>query len=161
LVSVGRAGPETVIRYAADGSVLARFTDQSDSASVYQNTTYSSGIPGPETAQSRRAERDPATPNRIVIVPNVVTLRSVMFGPDPQFFFKVLLNHRGYFLRVTRGPRPGCIKSNPRDSLGTGDATVLQPLAEPTVRGDTHTRAPQPGPSTSAVEASTVSASPC
>ena len=37
--------------------------------------------PGPETAQSRRAERDPATPNRIVIIPTTVTLRSIRFGP--------------------------------------------------------------------------------
>jgi hypothetical protein len=132
-----KIGPETVIRYAADGSVLARFTDQSNSASVYQSTTYSSGIPGPETAQSRRAERDPATPNRIVIVPITVTLRSIEFGPGPQFFFKALLNHRLYFMRVTGGPRPGCIKPSPRFSDGTSNGADLRTYAQPTVRGDT------------------------
>jgi hypothetical protein len=132
-----KIGPETVIRYAADGSVLARFTDQSNSASVYQNTTYSTGIPGAETAQSRRAERDPATPNRIVIVPTTVTLRSIEFGPGPQFFFKALLNHRLYFMRVTGGPRPGCIKSSPRFSDGTSNGADLRTFAQPTVRGDT------------------------
>jgi hypothetical protein len=132
-----KIGPETVIRYADDGSVLARLTDQSNSASVYQNTTYSSGIPGPETAQSRRAERDPATPNRIVLVPGTVTLRSIRFGPGPQFFFKALLNHRLYFMRVTGGPSPSCIKSNPRFSDGTSNGANLRTVAQPTVRGDT------------------------
>lgn len=137
-----KLGPETVIRYAADGSVLARFTDQSNSASVYQNTTYSSGVPGPATAQSRRAQRDPATPNRIVIVPNTVTLRSVEFGPGPQFFFKALLNHRLYFMRVTGGPRPGCTKSNSKLSDGTSNGADLRTFAQPTVRGDTFSGSP-------------------
>jgi hypothetical protein len=132
-----RIGPETVIRYAADGSVLARLTDRSSSASVYQNTTYSSGAPAPETAQSRRAERDPATPNRVVIVPGAVTLRSIKFGPGPQFFFKALLNHGIYFMRVTGGPRPGCVKSNPRFSDGTSNGADLRTFAQPTVRGET------------------------
>jgi hypothetical protein len=132
-----KIGPETVIRYAADGSVLARFTDQSNSASVYQNTTYTSGVPGPETAQSRRAEHDPATPNRVVIIPTAVTLRSIRFGPGPQFFFKALLNHRIYFIRVTGGPHPSCIKSNPRLSDGTSNGADLRTFAQPTVRGDT------------------------
>ena len=132
-----KIGPETVIRYAADGTVLARFTDQSNSASVYQNTTYSSGTPAPETAQSRRAQRDPATPNRIVLVPNTVTLRSIRFGPGPQFFFKALLNHRLYFMRVTGGPRPSCVTSNPRFSDGTSNGADLRTIAQPTVRGDT------------------------
>jgi hypothetical protein len=132
-----KIGPETVIRYAADGSMLARFTDQSNSASVYQNTTYSSGAPGPETAESRRAERDPATPNRIAIVPTTVTLRSIEFGPGPQFFFKALLSHRVYFTRVTGGARPDCIKSNPRFSDGTSNGADLRTFAQPTVRGNT------------------------
>lgn len=132
-----KIGPETVIRYAADGSVLAHLTDDSNSASVYQNTTYSSGIPGPETAQSRRAERDPATPNRIVLVPSTVTLRSIRFGPGPQFFFRALLNHRLYFMRVTGGPRPSCVTSNPRFSDGTTNGADLRTVVQPTVRGDT------------------------
>jgi hypothetical protein len=130
-------GPETVIRYAADGSVLARLTDESNSASVYQNTTYSSGTPAPETAQSRRAELDPATPNRILLVPSTVTLHSIRFGPGPQFFFKALLNHRLYFMRVTGGPRPSCVTSNPRFSDGTSNGADLRTVAQPTVRGDT------------------------
>jgi hypothetical protein len=132
-----KIGPETVVRYATDGSVLTRFTDQSNSASVYESTTYSSGTPGPETARSRRAERDPATPNRIVIIPTSVTLRSIRFGPGPQFFFNALLNHRLYFMRVTGGPRRGCVKSNPRFSDGTTNGADLRTFAQPTVRGDT------------------------
>ena len=132
-----KIAPQTVTRYAANGSLLARFTDPANSASVYQNTTYSTGSPGPETAQSHRAERDPATPNRIVLVPSTVTLHSIRFGPGPQFFFKALLNHRLYFMRVTGGPRPTCVTSNPRFSDGTSNGADLRAVAQPTVRGDT------------------------
>lgn len=131
--------PETVVRYAADGRMLARLTNPSNSANVYQGTTYSS-TPGPETPQSRRAERYPATPNRVVIAPNVASASSAR-----QFYFHVLLNNRTYFLRVTGGPHPGCIKPNPQDPTGPGYGEVLHPGAEATVRGDTYLDNSPPG----------------
>jgi hypothetical protein len=136
--SVEQIDPETVVRYAADGSVLARLTSPSNSAHVYLTSTWDGQVPGPETVLSRRAERDPATPNRVVLVPSVVTLKSVTLGPGPQLFFNVLLNHRNYFLRLTGGPRSGCIAGNPQDPSGPGYGEVLHPGAEPTVRGDTY-----------------------
>jgi hypothetical protein len=72
-----------------------------------------------------------------MLVPSTVTLRSIRFGPGPQLFFKAILNHRLYFMRVTGGPRPGCVTSNPRFSDGTSNGTDLRNIAQPTVRGDT------------------------
>jgi hypothetical protein len=129
--------PETLTRYAADGSVLAHFLASSNSASVYLTSTYDGQTPGPETAQSRRAERDPATPNRVVIVPNHTTLRAARLGPAPQFFFTVLLSHRSYYARVSGGPHSGCLRTNGRRAVGASAGAVLRPLGEPTVRGDT------------------------
>lgn len=136
--SVEQIAPEMVVRYALDGSVLARLTDPSNSPAVYLGTTWDGQIPGPQTALSRRAERNPATPNRLVLVPSVVTLRSVRLGPGPRLFFTVLLNHRGYFLRLSGGPRPGCVSANPQASSGPGYGEILRPGDEPTVRGDTY-----------------------
>ncbi|MGO9974919.1 MAG: hypothetical protein ACLP01_19365 [Solirubrobacteraceae bacterium] len=136
--SVDQIDPETVVLYAANATVIASSNNPSNSASVYLGTTWDGSTPGPETALSRRAERDPATPNRVVLVPSVVTRKSVTLGPGPQLFFNVLLNHRNYFLRLTGGPRPGCITANPQDPSGPGYGEVLQPGAEPTVRGDTY-----------------------
>jgi hypothetical protein len=136
--SVEQIEPETVVLYAADGAVISRSTNSSNSAHVYLESTWDGSTPGPEKALSRRAERDPATPNRVVLVPRVVTLRSVTLGPGPQLFFNVLLNHRSYFLRVTGGPRPGCIAPNPQDPSGPGYGGALRPGDEPTVRGDTY-----------------------
>ncbi len=144
--SAEQIGPETVVRYAADGSVLARLTDPNNSAHAYQTKTFDGQTPGPETAQSRRAERNPATSSTVAVVPSIVTLRSARLGPGAQLFFKVLLNHRGYFLRLTGGPRAGCVKANPQDPGGPGYGQVLRPLGEPTVRGDTYEAAARSEP---------------
>ena len=127
-----------MVRYAADGSFLARLSDPNNSPRVYQTATYDRQTPGPETAQSRRAERNPATANTVAVVPNIVTLRSARLGPGAQLFFKVLLNHRDYFLRLSGGPHAGCVKANPQDPGGPGYGQVLRPLAQQTVRGDTY-----------------------
>ena len=42
-----------------------------------------------------------------------------------------LLNHRLYFMRVTGGPRPSCITSNPRFSDGTGNGADRCPTDRP------------------------------
>jgi len=131
--------PETVVRYAAGGSVLARFTVPLNAGANYETVPSESRTPGPETPQSRRAERDPSTPNRVVIFPSVTTLSLIRRGPGPgpDFFFKALLNYRSYFLRLTGGPRPDCVQSYPRAPAGQGYGQTFSALGEPTVRGDT------------------------
>jgi len=131
--------PETIVLYAADGTMISRSTNPSNSAHFYLRTTWDGSIPGPETTRSRQAERNPATPNPVVIVPRVTTLRAASLGPAPAFFFNVLLNDRNYFVRVTGGPRSRCITSNPNDPTGPGYGAIDRPAAEqPTVRGDTY-----------------------
>ena len=131
------APPETVVRYAADGSVLARFTTSRANSGDEVIATNDSQSPRPETPQSRRAERNPSTPNPVVIVPGLTSLKADRNGPGPQFFFKVLLNHRGYFERLTGGPRPGCVQSYPSVRAGPGYGQTFSSFAVPTVRGDT------------------------
>jgi len=131
--SVEQVDPETVVRYDQSGRVIAHATDPSNSASVYLETTWDATTPGPETPRSRRAERDPSTPNPVVT------------GSARQFFFHVLLNNRTYFLRVTGGPHSGCVKTNPQDPSGPGYGAALHPGAEPTARGDTYLGGSPPG----------------
>jgi hypothetical protein len=130
-------GPETVVRYAADGSVIASFTDSSNSAENYQNQTWDPSDPAPATPLSRQAEHDPSTPNRIVLLPSTATLRSLTLGPDPQIFFNVLLNHATYFLRLTGGPRSGCLQQRRNGQPESSYGEVLNPPSEADVRGDT------------------------
>ena len=126
--------PETVVRYAADGHPIIRAVNPGSSPSAYLMTTWDGSTPGPETAQSRQAERDPSTPNRVVI-PNPTP----RVGAAIWFVFNVLLNHRTYFARVTGGPHTGCVAANPADpEHGPGYGTALHPGAEQTVRGDTY-----------------------
>ena len=135
--STVNAPPETVVRYAADGGVLARFTAPGTPAATDVILSNFSQTPGPETPASRRAERDPAAPNRVVIVPALTTLSSAKTGTGPQFFFQVLLNHRSYFERLTGGPRPGCVQSYPSVGAGQGYGQTFSSFAEPTLRGGT------------------------
>jgi hypothetical protein len=60
--------------------------------------------PAPETARTRQAERDPSTPNRIVVVP-------APQDPEGTFLvlFHVLIQGAKYGARVTGGPHPGCV----------------------------------------------------
>lgn len=129
--SLEQLQPETVVRYAPDGRVLGRFSDPGNGAGSAATSTYDGSVPRPETLQSRAAERDPATANKVVIVPAVTTLRAITLGPPPAFFFKVLLNGRRYFARVTGGPRSGCVRAAP-------DEGTQRPLGEAAVRGDTY-----------------------
>ena len=129
--------PETVTYYNTSKSLIGRY--RNGSAREYLTTTYDGSTPGPETNQSRRAEINPATPNRVVIVSiKPTTLQSMRLGPAAEFLFKVLLSHRKYYLRVTGGAHPGCIREYVDGKLADRDGTLDHPLAEATVRGDTY-----------------------
>lgn len=133
--SSANATPETVVRYGADGDVLARFAAPGTPAGTDVMPANDRQTPGPETPQSRRAERDPSTPNPVVIVPAVTARGSANNGP--LFFFKPLLNDRSYLLRLTGGPRPRCVKSDPGVAGGEGYVQILTEPGAPNVRGDT------------------------
>jgi hypothetical protein len=103
-------GPFPMIWYAADGHLIKRIGNL---AGV--NRVFPTPRPGPETALSRAAERDPSTPNRVWVTPSVG-------GPQTAFkvHFQVLLNGAGYEYRLTGTRCPG-ITVNGGDGGGTED----------------------------------------
>jgi hypothetical protein len=143
--------PQTVIYYNAAGRVLGRYTNPGNSAHMYLRSSYAPQTPGPQTPLSLRAERDPATPNRVVVAPSTTTLRTIKVGfphktfpfseldLSPSFFFNTLLNHRKYFVRITGGPHPSCVRSGPQPSAASGYGAIDKQLLIDSndVRGDT------------------------
>lgn len=115
--------PETVVYYRADGSVLARYTNPGDDTLQSEHTFEAQTTPGPQTTLSRRAQRDPSTPNRVLVLPDVTKLTRFkipgrhrtfyQLTPTPLLVFNPLLNHRYYYARVTGGPRPACDDNYP------------------------------------------------
>jgi hypothetical protein len=104
-------GPSApMVWYSADGRVLKRIGDFAK-----LNRVIAPPRPGPQTALSRAAERDPSTPNRVWITPNVG-------GPHTKFMlhFRVLLNDADYRYRLT-GTRCPAITLNGGDGGGSGD----------------------------------------
>jgi hypothetical protein len=143
--------PQAVVYYSAAGRVLGRYTNPGNSALVYLRSSYAPQTPGPQTPLSLRAERDPATPNRVVVAPSTTKLRTIKVGfphktypfselaPSPSFFFNALLDNRRYFLGITGGPRPGCVRSGPQPSAGSGYGSIDEEFLRDSnnVRGDT------------------------
>ena len=115
--------PTTAVWYAASGQVIARIHNPDA-----EGAQYGIGLsrPGHESPLSREAERDPATPNRVVVVPQTGTLDTTF-----RVVFHVLLNGRRYGQHITGGPHAGCITPPPYARSGslTGPSTNL--------RGDT------------------------
>jgi hypothetical protein len=89
--------PFPMIWYGADGHVVKRIGNL---AGV--NRVVPTPQPGPETALSRAAERDPSTPNRVWVTPRVG-------GPHTKFIvhFRVLLNNVDYSYRLSGTRCPG------------------------------------------------------
>lgn len=96
-----------MIWYSPNGAVLHRFGNL---AAV--NRVVAPPQPGPETQQSRAAERNPSTPNRVWVTP-------VVGGPHTKFLlhFRVLLNGADYHYRLT-GTRCPAITLNGGDGGG-------------------------------------------
>jgi hypothetical protein len=93
--------------------------------------------PAPETPLSRRAERDPSTPNPVTLTPSTG-------GPHTTFnlAFRALLNGGGYsYLIRTDGP-PRCQREAERATRGDGVAIGRTPIA----RGQTITKTLKPPP---------------
>jgi hypothetical protein len=84
--------------YTADGRIIRR----SGSIAAARRVVPVNG-PGPETAQSRAAERDPSTPNPITVTPAILRPNTVYL----VVHFHVLLNNAAYIFRVTSTRCPG------------------------------------------------------
>ena len=64
--------------------------------------------PGPETTLTRKAEQDPATPNRIAVLPAPQAPTSAQHNSF-LVLFHVLIQGAKYGVHITGGPHPGCI----------------------------------------------------
>lgn len=105
-----RAGdtPAYIAWFAADGRIIKRHGTTRNLLRVVPPSK-----PGPETPLSRRAERDPSTPNQVTVTPTT--------GPPHTTFklrFLVLLNGGAYNFRVRGGPHAGCAPSYGADNFG-------------------------------------------
>lgn len=99
-----------MIWYAGDGHVVKRIGNLAGVDRVVATPQ-----PGPETALSRAAERDPSTPNRVWVTP-------IVGGPHTIFkvHFQVLINGAGYGYHLS-GTRCPAITLNGGDGGGTND----------------------------------------
>ncbi|HET6866338.1 MAG TPA: hypothetical protein VFH80_10455 [Solirubrobacteraceae bacterium] len=99
-----------MIWYAADGHVIKRIGNLAAADRVVPTPQ-----PGPETALSRAAERDPSTPNRVWVTPAVG-------GPHTNFkvHFQVLLNNADYSYRLS-GTKCAAITVSGGGGGGTND----------------------------------------
>jgi hypothetical protein len=122
-------GPYVVTLSGAGGAALNRYVDPSNDAQVWGSTTYDPSTPGPETPLSRAAERNPSTPNPIVLQPTSARLGSRWLGAGTGVLFNVLLNNRAYELSISGAPRAGCIRPRP-------GAAPVDSLIEPYTAGD-------------------------
>jgi hypothetical protein len=150
----GQFSPQTVVYYGMNGGVLARYSDPQNNTLQSERTSETRSTPAPETELSRRAERDPSTPNRVLVLPDVTRLQPYQvrgrrrplyqLDPEPMIVFNALLNHRNYYARVSGGPRPGCVE-NPSSRLVARRETQMQKFfgghfRDQNVRGSTYTR---------------------
>lgn len=87
--------------YDTNGQLIRRLTNPDAAGAQFDRGR---SRPAPETARTRQAERDPSTPNGIVVVP-------APQDPEGTFLvlFHVLIQNAKYGARVTGGPHPGCV----------------------------------------------------
>jgi hypothetical protein len=102
-------GFEHMIWYGPSGQVVKRIGYPADLNRVVKPPT-----PTPETALSRRAERDPSTPNQVTAVPS-------SGGPHTTFTFRfrLLLNGASYQFRFSGPGGAGCA-GNTQARVGGG-----------------------------------------
>jgi len=106
--------------FGPDGNVIRRIGDM---AGDYRSLVVSP--PGPETAASRAAERDPTTPNPVWVTPRLGGRHTAF-----HVHFRVLLNAAGYTYTVIGG---GCqslwgTRGTPDDSRGHTWTDAVVPL---------------------------------
>jgi hypothetical protein len=99
-----------MIWYGPGGEVVKRIGDIAAA-----NTVTSTPRPGPETALSRAAEKNPSTPNRVWVTPRVGGPRTVF-----TVHFEVLLNDADYAYQLS-GTKCPAITVNGGDGGGAND----------------------------------------
>jgi hypothetical protein len=109
IAATSEAEPPSIgVWYNAAGRAVRRLTNPD---AVGAQFGPGRSTPGPETALTRAAERDPSTPNRVVAIP-----APSIPAPQPAraraflVLFHVLIQHAEYGVRVTGGPHPGCVR---------------------------------------------------
>jgi hypothetical protein len=110
--------PPTAAWYAPDGRIIAVIHNPDA-----RGEQYGVGLsrPAPATPQSRQAEQDPATPNKVIISPATGSMNTMF-----RVLFHVLVNHQRYGYRITDSPRPGCITASSRSNRLVGPSTNLR-----------------------------------
>jgi hypothetical protein len=108
--------PPRIIWYAADGRVIKRIGNFAAA-----NRIVRSPKPAPETPLSRAAERNPATPNQVRVLPRTG-------GADSAFTvkFRVLLNDADYTYIVSGPTRPGCFGARGLSTSHGGGANDIR-----------------------------------
>lgn len=108
--SVDAVGADNMIWYGPSGNIVKTIGDPRGLTRVVPPPK-----PAPETALSRRAERDPSTPNPVLVVPRTG-------GPTTTFTIKFRLLFDGaYYETLFSGPGgPGCHGHTPSRGGGGG-----------------------------------------
>jgi hypothetical protein len=132
--------PYSVTLDGPTGAEIARYVDSGNSPSSWLRTSPGSNTasPGPETPQSRTAERNPASPNPVFVVPASVRLATVRQGGAAQIEFKVLLNARSYYETIVDEAGARCIR--PMSAAKTASSTFsgrIDAFNGPYMRGAT------------------------
>lgn len=118
-------GPARVALTRTGGARSSVYFDQNGAAATWLTTSPGTlSKPAPETALSRAAERNPATPNRVFLVPSSVPLRTTPSGSGFQIEFRALLNHATYYATITDEAHAACV----RPSFVRGVVTYGAPL---------------------------------
>ncbi|MGO9960373.1 MAG: hypothetical protein ACLP50_31095 [Solirubrobacteraceae bacterium] len=118
-------GPYAVTLTGTDGAALGHYVSDTNSAGIWLSTTPGSSTPGPATSLTREAQRNPATPNHIYLVPSSVSLRTTRSGPGFQIEFRNLLNNASYYATITNTAHAACVRPNVRGLVSYGAALQL------------------------------------
>jgi hypothetical protein len=118
-------GPYAVTLTGAGGAVLGRYVDDANSARTWLSSTPGSSAPGPATSLTREAQRNPATPNHVFLVPSSVPLPTTRSGPGFQIEFRNLRNNASYYATITDEAHAACVRPNIRGLVSYGTALGL------------------------------------
>lgn len=115
---------------------IGRYVDANNSPSSWLTTFpgWRGVRPSPQTARSRQAQRNPATPNRVHLVPASVSLRTTLSGPGFMIEFRDLLNDANYYGTITDDAGRACVRPNVRGLVSYG-AQLLRGGGDAAPRG--------------------------